>query len=121
MGQIQAMSRDTTKLFFGALVDSAWRDKISVTVLVTEHWLKDREGNVPARDTIHGLMADDPNSRAAAASETAHGEAGEVEQTEIPFESPGGRFEKVGPTYYQGEDLDIPTYIRRGLKLSTEP
>ena len=26
-----------------------------------------------------------------------------------------GRFEKSEPTIYHGEDLDVPTYIRRGV------
>ncbi|MGV3773705.1 MAG: cell division protein FtsZ, partial [Verrucomicrobiales bacterium] len=29
-----------------------------------------------------------------------------------------GRFEKSPPTIHQGEDLDVPTYIRRGLPLN---
>ena len=29
-----------------------------------------------------------------------------------------GRFEKSEPTIHQGEDLDVPTYIRRGVALN---
>ncbi len=29
-----------------------------------------------------------------------------------------GRFEKSEPTIYHGEDLDVPTYIRRGVPLN---
>jgi cell division protein FtsZ len=29
-----------------------------------------------------------------------------------------GRFEKSEPTLYRGEDLDVPTYIRRGIALN---
>ena len=29
-----------------------------------------------------------------------------------------GRFEKSQPTIHKGEDLDIPTYIRRGVALN---
>ncbi len=29
-----------------------------------------------------------------------------------------GRFEKSEPTIYRGEDLDVPTYIRRGVSLN---
>ncbi len=32
----------------------------------------------------------------------------------------GQRFKNVDPTIYGGEDLDIPTFIRRGVKLSLE-
>ena len=29
-----------------------------------------------------------------------------------------GRFEKSEPTIHHGEDLDVPTYIRRGVPLN---
>jgi cell division protein FtsZ len=29
-----------------------------------------------------------------------------------------GRFESSEPTVYEGEDLDVPTYIRRGVPLN---
>jgi len=29
-----------------------------------------------------------------------------------------GRFEKSEPTIHQGQDLDVPTYIRRGVALN---
>jgi len=29
-----------------------------------------------------------------------------------------GRFQKSEPTIHRGEDLDVPTYIRRGIKLN---
>jgi hypothetical protein len=29
-----------------------------------------------------------------------------------------GRFEKSEPTIHHGEDLDVPTYIRRGVALN---
>jgi cell division protein FtsZ len=29
-----------------------------------------------------------------------------------------GRFEKSEPTIHKGEDLDVPTYIRRGVALN---
>jgi cell division protein FtsZ len=29
-----------------------------------------------------------------------------------------GRFEKSEPTIHRGEDLDVPTYVRRGIALN---
>jgi cell division protein FtsZ len=29
-----------------------------------------------------------------------------------------GRFDKSEPTIHRGEDLDVPTYIRRGVPLN---
>jgi cell division protein FtsZ len=40
-------------------------------------------------------------------------------QTQLPLEIISkGRFEKSEPTIHHGEDLDIPTYIRRGVSLN---
>ena len=43
-----------------------------------------------------------------------------IEQEELPLTPVSkGRFRDVEPTLYQGEDLDFPTFIRRGMKLSS--
>jgi hypothetical protein len=40
-------------------------------------------------------------------------------QKELPLEIIfKGRFEKSDPTIRNGEDLDVPTYIRRGVPLN---
>ncbi len=50
-----------------------------------------------------------------------NGTAGRA-QEEFAFprhEENRGLFEKTDPNLYEGEDLDIPTYLRRGLKIAT--
>ncbi len=42
-----------------------------------------------------------------------------LKQGQLPLEIVSrGRFEKSEPTIHQGEDLDVPTYIRRGVALN---
>jgi hypothetical protein len=42
----------------------------------------------------------------------------EAKQEEMSFEAlPRGRFEKTHETMYRGENLDQPTYRRRGLTI----
>lgn len=42
-----------------------------------------------------------------------------LRQTEMPLQIVSkGRFEKSHPTIHRGEDLDVPTYIRRGIPLN---
>jgi cell division protein FtsZ len=42
-----------------------------------------------------------------------------MRQTQLPLEIvPKGRFDKSEPTIHKGEDLDVPTYIRRGVPLN---
>lgn len=45
--------------------------------------------------------------------------ANRMKQTQLPLEIVSrGRFEKSEPTIYHGQDLDVPTYIRRGIALN---
>jgi cell division protein FtsZ len=45
--------------------------------------------------------------------------ASKMLQTQLPLAIVSkGRFDKSEPTIYKGEDLDIPTYIRRGVPLN---
>ena len=42
-----------------------------------------------------------------------------MKQAQLPLEILSkGRFEKSEPTLHQGQDLDVPTYIRRGVALN---
>jgi cell division protein FtsZ len=57
------------------------------------------------------LMAGKPNSRSR--------KKGMGMQGQLPLEIVSkGRFEKSEPTIHHGEDLDVPTYIRRGVALN---
>jgi cell division protein FtsZ len=43
---------------------------------------------------------------------------GKPKQETLPLEGVSrGRFDKSEPTLYNGEDLDVPTFIRRGVSL----
>ena len=42
-----------------------------------------------------------------------------MRQSQLPLEIISkGRFDKSEPTIHKGEDLDVPTYIRRGVALN---
>jgi len=42
-----------------------------------------------------------------------------LQQGTLPLEVVSkGRFDKSEPTIYHGEDLDVPTYVRRGMALN---
>ena len=42
-----------------------------------------------------------------------------LRQTQLPLEIVSkGRFDKSEPTIHKGEDLDVPTYVRRGVALN---
>jgi cell division protein FtsZ len=45
-------------------------------------------------------------------------EPGKPKQETLPLEGVSrGRFDKSEPTLYDGQDLDVPTFLRRGVSL----
>jgi cell division protein FtsZ len=58
-------------------------------------------------------------SRQGSGHGRARKNASKMRQTQLPLEIISkGRFDKSEPTIHQGEDLDVPTYIRRGMCLN---
>lgn len=117
MSQLTAHARDDARLFMGATVDEAIEDTLRLTVLAAENW---QEEQAAAREPPKIVEAVED------AAGTRHGNGAKPQQkrpVQVDFDfEPGdrGRFRNVEPTIYDGEDLDIPTYVRRGIKLSFE-
>ncbi len=64
----------------------------------------------------NGTARTDSDPAAVAAGGKA---APKMRQAQLPLAIiTKGRFDKSEPTIHQGEDLDIPTYIRRGVALN---
>lgn len=58
-------------------------------------------------------------SRQAGTASRGRKAASRLRQTQLPLEIVSkGRFDKSEPTIHKGEDLDVPTYIRRGVALN---
>ncbi|MDP8248597.1 MAG: hypothetical protein P9M00_10705 [Candidatus Tritonobacter lacicola] len=84
-------------IVLGAFVDEAMEDRCTVTIIATGL------GERPA-----------PGKGAEAKEKAVTWEAEKVEQTVIDFSAPDrGRFADLEPSFYDGEDLDIPTILRR--------
>jgi cell division protein FtsZ len=96
MGRIQEKLPDDVWMNFGVAVDPAFEGRLSAMVLVAEQW---KEPLVDSHQM--GL----PFSRKSG-------------QGELLLEATGkGEFSYTDPTVYNNEDLDVPTYIRRDIKL----
>jgi cell division protein FtsZ len=109
VGQIAAKARPHAHISMGAVIDPTRREQLTISVLTAESWQEDRFG------------------AGGKSSETQKGDkkpAGPVEaQGELPLTDTSkdrGRFGAAPATLINGEDLDIPTYLRRGVKLSFE-
>jgi cell division protein FtsZ len=73
----------------------------------------------PVRATPHTLFAEEAIQSAPPPSTHAEPKTAppKAKQEDLPLEPIArGRFEKVEPTIVEGEDLDVPTFLRRKLK-----
>jgi cell division protein FtsZ len=120
MSQIQQVARRDAKIFMGATVDEDWKGRLMVTVLAAEHWvaatpLIKKPIVAPPLPEEEMVVASTLPSNSAAQSDVVPA------QKELVFEARDrGRFDRVEPTLYQGEDLDVPTFVRRGIKILSD-
>ncbi len=100
MNQLQEKLPEDTWVNFGVTIDPAFESRLSVIVLVAEQWKE------PLVDDANRQMGFTFNRRLTS------------EQGELPLETTGkGRFSSLEPTIHENQDLDVPTYIRRDIKL----
>ncbi len=100
MSQVQEKLPVDAWVNFGVVIDPAFENRLSAIVLVAEQWKE------PLMDDARRQMGFTFNRRLP------------LEQGELPLETVGkGRFSNLDPTIHNSEDLDVPTYIRRDIKL----
>lgn len=107
-------------VIMGASIDESFGERLSVTLVASR-----REATAP-EETVAAPRADTrPASRFAVPAPVqlpggrGRKSASRMRQTQLPLEIVSkGRFEKSEPTLHQGQDLDVPTYIRRGVALN---
>lgn len=74
---------------------------------------------VPPTPTLTTEQREEIIAKHAAKSTTSRKKAPRMRQTQLPLEIvTKGRFDRTEPTVYKGEDLDLPTYVRRGISLN---
>jgi cell division protein FtsZ len=120
MSQITASARPGGKIFMGATVDESWLNRIVLTVLAAEGGSEEVGAETRSMGGVE--EKDEPTLDDKAGGKPAAGAARtRTIQPSLNFDtSDKGRFKNVEPTIYGGEDLDIPTFVRRGIKLSFE-
>jgi cell division protein FtsZ len=125
------------QIIMGAAVDAAMKNHLSATVIAAKHDCVAK--TTPSENPSEPLAKHDGNFHSAArANQPAsspmseqhqrplarHGgrsrkNSEKMLQAQLPLAIISkGRFDKSEPTVHKGEDLDIPTYIRRGVALN---
>jgi len=117
---VEPISRHATRaqVIMGAAVDEDYRDRLSVTVIAAAHLFPRRvqqpvAGRVPVNRSSSFCAITNAPVKAPAKKDMA-----QPKQESLPLEGvTRGRFDKSEPTLYDGQDLDVPTYLRRGVNL----
>jgi cell division protein FtsZ len=134
------------QVIMGAAVDESFRDRLAVTLIATRRTadaVLERTASPSDADTIETQLlsastTSRPGSRFVPPAPTlapdqvqqllarqtgrpARSRKGSsrMQQSQLPLEIISkGRFDKSEPTIHKGEDLDLPTYARRGVALN---
>ena len=106
MGVVHEAVRKDAHVIIGKAVDSRWHDMVAVVIVAAELWTAGMPADAapPAEDT----QGADPQPA------TSGRKKAKPTQDDLFAQVPGkGLFKDVEPTILGGENLDIPTFIRR--------
>ena len=104
------------QIIMGAAIDETMKDKLCVTIIAAKQTLAST--GTKARTETHTTGAGTSEVVVARVPRARRGPAKPV-QTQLPLTIVSkGRFDKSEPTKHNGEDLDVPTFLRRGVPLN---
>jgi len=106
------------QIIMGAAVDAAMKDKLCVTIIAARQDLSATPSKSHTETRTAGGAA---STREVVVTRPARARKGGAKavQTQLPLTIVSkGRFDKSEPTKHNGEDLDVPTFLRRGVSLN---
>ena len=129
MKTLQERFKSKGSVVFGACIEENLGDRAEICVIGAT----DLEPEIPVADIAPGNALDSPEARYVKASAPEqlkpHGSKlkqskmrRQVDRSQSEFnfveqENQRGYFDKTERNLYNGEDLDVPTYLRRGIKV----
>ena len=106
------------QIIMGAAVDANLKGKLCVTIIAAKQSTANMPSRVEARASMPGASSKHDVVIARQQRPRRTGGSKAV-QTQLPLTIISkGRFDKSEPTLHHGEDLDVPTFIRRGVPLN---
>jgi cell division protein FtsZ len=121
MDRIGALTAGGVKVSVGVVVDERWGKRLSVAAFISDQWLQEKGGveGPPGMQELKFIPEVEPVRVVQTTTEPAKRKPSGPAQAVLPFDAAGakGRFEDTEPTLMDGEDLDIPTFIRRGITI----
>jgi cell division protein FtsZ len=108
-------------VIMGASIDESFGDRLSVTLVASrrESTATEEPAPNPRMDLKPTSRCGNPPPPIQLPNGRGRKSASRMKQTQLQLEIVSkGRFEKSEPTLHHGQDLDVPTYIRRGVALN---
>jgi cell division protein FtsZ len=111
------------QVIMGAAIDDAYREKLAVTVIASTASTTRRFSGtrtVPSRPAAAAAKPVEPAPLVLTGDPAPIPTGkGAPKQEDLPLQPVSrGRFSESEPTLYNGEDLDVPTFIRRGIRIA---
>lgn len=130
IGETQLIMESVTEAFgkdanvvMGAVIDESMGDKVEICVIGTSDIsdvsiVRGRRRVLSAPKILESPTAESDSS-SQKASRAVHRKRIKVQQDEFAFNEgePRGEFEDTMGYIFEGQDLDTPTYLRRGVKV----
>jgi cell division protein FtsZ len=99
------------RIVMGAAIDDNYRERLRVTVIASANILPRRSAAPAGHGTTAAIAP-------AAKPQVAKKEPAKPVQEDLPLQNASrGKFDKSEPTLCDGQDLDVPTFLRRGIAL----
>lgn len=111
MGDVRTAARRTSGVFMGAVIDKGLEDRILVSIMALQGKLSRDKPEKPPE-------VREPPAPAGARKKGQKQDTGIVQQ-DLGLHGPTGtgRFKGMEPTSFAGENVDEPTYLRRGIRI----
>jgi cell division protein FtsZ len=121
MGVLTPLVRPECRLTMGTALDDAWTGRVSVCALVGARRTVAATPATPQSPPPPAEVAGfdrTPDKTMPARGGGGKGRArGQQADLGLDVQSRRGRFKDVEPTLLQGEDLDVPTFVRRLIRI----
>lgn len=117
----QSLGNDATHFVFNAILEEVNKGEVKIFIWTTDSVLPKSVSDHDAMTKVglpETVLAESVVEEEKIEQEVASSENEALKQEAFAFETPNrGRFEKTDATFYRGENLDIPTFLRKQIKI----
>jgi cell division protein FtsZ len=114
MGKLRALCKSDCHVEMGTVLDAQFDGRVEVVVLAFESCVTVSQGEMRKESP----PVQEPPVAEAFPIQPGSAKKGRSKGSKLSFGTTGrGKFQNVEPTLYNGQDLDIPTFVRRGILL----